>query len=228
MSVFQTRTFPCPACGADNAVQLVHSLHTERSPDLRDAILDGTFQTVACNACEETFRIDPELTVLDTHRNQWLAVLPANASHSWGASEARAHQQFQRSFGPKAPRIARELGADLTARVVFGWGALREKMVARDHTIDDIDLELMKLAVLRGAGGTVPGPDYALRLVDVAAETLTLAWVHRRTDAVNGGMTVPRALLLDVVGTAWQPLRADVSAGLYVDVNRLLDAPAVS
>ena len=89
MSVFETTAIACPSCGAGVEVELVHSVNAVRRPDLRAAILDRSFQSVACAECGTTFRVEPMFTYLDVKRKQFVAALPASELPDWKAAEAR-------------------------------------------------------------------------------------------------------------------------------------------
>ena len=51
MSLFETTKLPCPLCGTEVSFNAVHSVNADRRPDLRDAIIAGTFQQEACSSC---------------------------------------------------------------------------------------------------------------------------------------------------------------------------------
>ena len=59
MSVFHTQTVHCPACATPVEFKLVFSVNADRRPDLRDAIVAGTFQRQPCPSCGTEFRVDP-------------------------------------------------------------------------------------------------------------------------------------------------------------------------
>ena len=62
-----------------------------------------------------------------------------------------------------------------------------------------------------------------LRLSGVAADSLTLTWTMAGGDLAVEQLTLPRALLDGLAhDVAWAPARAELTAGPYVDLNRLL------
>src|SRR6516162_3277314 len=48
-------------------------------------------------------------------------------------------------------RIGLVTAASMQLRITFGWGGLREKLIAVDHQLDDVALELVKLAIVRNS-----------------------------------------------------------------------------
>ena len=56
MSVFHTETINCPACATPVEFKLVFSVNADRRPDLRDAIIAGTFQRQPCPSCGTAIR----------------------------------------------------------------------------------------------------------------------------------------------------------------------------
>src|ERR1700759_2618037 len=60
MSLFSTTQLQCPKCQQMTSREGVGSLNADRRPDLRQQILDGTFQIVECSHCGHTFRLEPD------------------------------------------------------------------------------------------------------------------------------------------------------------------------
>src|SRR5262245_46283742 len=143
MSLFQKVTLPCPACAEPVEFNGNHSVNADRRPDFRDAILDGSFQGKACPKCKKVFRLQPELTYLDSGRGQWIAAMSLDKLAAWNQAEAKAQTAFDKSFCHLASANAQDIGKDLKPRVTFGWPALVEKILARQHNLDDANLELV-------------------------------------------------------------------------------------
>ncbi len=229
MSIFNRASAPCPACGTVKTLDVVASVNADRRPDLRDAILAGTFQAETCESCGAVFKFPPQMTYIDHGRNQWILALPARKVIHWPAAEAAAGTAFDTSFGSAAPKIAQELGRTLTRRVVFGWPALREKLRCQDAGLDDLCLELLKCAVLANVDGSPFTDDLELRLLAVEADALTLAWLDRTTELPTQSLRVPRALYDDIVADAdgWRILRARFEGHPFVDIARAVVPPAL-
>ena len=226
MPRFIASTATCAKCGAANRVQLAAGINGVRRPDLRDAVLDGTFQSFSCANCGATMRLPAHLTYLDLSRDQWILVENASRMNDWRTAEDAARATYRLGFGDTASDAAREIGRTLVPRLVFGWTALREKLLAQKHGLHDVTLELLKLSILRN----VPKPPFSsaseLRLVRGTAMLLELHWLERTTGSVLGSLTVPRALYDDLADRqdGWIPLRAGLETGFYVDMNRLVFA----
>jgi hypothetical protein len=222
MSVFNTTPMACPACGASVDFELVHSVNAVRRPDLREAILDRSFQREACPSCGTSFRVEPQFTYLDMGRKQFLAVWPASDLPSWKAFETRSRSTYDLAFGPGTDGAA--LAGALQARCVFGWLGLNEKLIAHEHGIDDVELEMAKMATLRTLGDIKLGIDREFRLVGANAEELIVGWLRTSSEDIDDEYSVPRQILGDIEAApdSWAALRADVSGDMFVDYRRLL------
>ncbi len=222
MSFFLPIQPPCPSCDTESPMELVLSVNADRRPQLRLGMLDGTFQRQTCPACGATFRPEPEFIYQDVGRGQWIAVEPVDNLAQWQTLEDKAYATWDRAFGDRAGGPAREIGEALTPRVTFGWPAVVEKLLCAEHGIDDIHLELMKMSIIR-MGGSVPMDDTTeLRLARVEGDTLVLGWIEAKAETPVSIIEIPQSGLEGYNTEAWAPLRAQVSAGLYVDMNRLL------
>jgi hypothetical protein len=222
MSVFETTTVACPSCREGVEVELVHSVNAVRRPDLRAAILDRSFQSIACPDCGTAFRIEPMFTYLDVGRKQFVAALPASELPDWKAAEARAQAAWDRAFGKGSDGEA--LGAGMQARCTFGWLGLNEKLIAHEHGVDDVALELAKMATMRSLGDVKVGADREFRLVGATDDELVVGWLRTSSEEIDEEYAVPRRLLAEIEADpqAWAALRADVSGGMFVDYRRAL------
>ncbi len=115
MSLFNQATVTCPHCAAQFDVAVVASINADRRPDLRQAILDGTFQAQTCDACGTVFRLPPNVSYVDVERGQWIMAYPADELENWAVLETHATEIFDAAYGPAAPAAAREIGAGLDA-----------------------------------------------------------------------------------------------------------------
>lgn len=225
MSIFGKLTIPCPACDTPVDYELVHSVNADRRPELRDAILNGSFQRQACPSCGHEFRVEPEFIYMDFGRAQYIGVWPASKRRQWRACAAQTRAVFDDAMGKNAPREARSLGDKLVVRAVFGWPALVEKLLARQAGIDDRSLEVAKLAVMRSQEETpLPGRS-EFRLVGEHDGDPLLAWVGAHSDEdVPPVLRVPRQLIADIEAdpTTWKAARETTSEGDMVDFQREL------
>jgi hypothetical protein len=222
MSVFTRTTMNCPACGGAVVFDLVHSVNAGRRPDLRVAILDRSFQRQPCLSCGTTFRVEPTFTYLDLPRKQFLGVWPASSLGEWKVHEQRTRAAFDKAFGPGSDGAP--LAEGMTARCVFGWLGLNEKLIAHEHGIDDTELELAKLATMRVMGDVKLGRDREFRLVGASEEELIVGWLHTSSEEIDGEFSVPRQIISDIEAApdTWAALRADVAGDTFVDYRRAL------
>jgi CpXC protein len=224
-SRFRPVTLACPRCQAEATLDRVDAVSADHRPDLREAILAGEFQRKDCLRCGAPYRLDTDFTYLDAARGQWIVAAPVAALAEWRLRERVAREQFARAYGAAAPAVARKAGAKLAPRIVFGWPALREKLRAVAHQLDDVVLEACKAALLRQLGTLPFGPDTDLRLVDVSAKRLVLAWVRPADSGIGEMVGVPRSLYDEIAADsagAWAAWREDYAGALFVDLNREL------
>lgn len=228
MSMFNRASMPCPVCGTPKEFELVASVNADRRPDLRCKIMDGSFQRETCDSCGSTFRTQPLMTYLDMGRHQWILVQPGSDVRQWKALQEKARSVFAVAYGPEAPVEAQEMGREMKARVVFGWGALSEKLLCSEHGLDDVNLELLKLSVLREVPDAPLTDQNDLRLVAIEGDEFVLAWMSSEDEHVSNTLRVPREVYDEIAAdnNDWKPLRDELSADPFVDFNRLITVDA--
>jgi hypothetical protein len=229
MSIFRTVQVACPSCEADVSFDLVHSVNADRRPDLRDAILNRSFQRQPCPSCGYDFRIEPEFSYMDMRRGQFIAVWPSQAADDFETYEQRSRSRFEQAYGSQAPPEAQDIGRLLTPRVVFGWIALNEKLVAQQAGIDDVLLELAKLALIRtGTDGPGLGTGTELRLIGVEEQKLVLGWFQRGKEDLLEVVAVSKDLLQEIESQPdqWKELRDELANSCFVDYRRFFIAVA--
>ena len=222
MSVFHTETVHCPACATAVDFKLVFSVNADRRPDLRDAIVAGTFQRQPCPSCATEFRVDPEFTYMELRQGLYIGVWPVAKRGQWQSCAARTAETFEEGLGKGASPEAAKLGVGIEPRAVFGWPALVEKLIARQAGIDDRTLELAKVMALRhGSETPVPG-QRELRLVEAGADDFVLAWMRPADSQVEKAMRVPRSLIaeIDAEPEPWKAMRAAIGEGPVIDFQR--------
>jgi hypothetical protein len=224
MSLLHKAIATCQSCAAETAVRYAASVNADRRPDLRAAILDGSFQSEACPGCGARLRLPAQLTYLDLAFGQWIIANPAEALAQWPAEEAYAVRIFERSFGAEAPEAAREIGREVTPRVVFGWPALREKILCTAFQLDDTILELLKIAVLRNVSNPPLEAAAELRLTGRDGAELELTWMNAVSEKQVANLMVPGGIYDDIAVdlTPWAGLSARVRGSMFVDMQRLL------
>ena len=226
MSLLMDANAKCGDCGTTSDVKLALSINADRRPDLRRSIIDGTFQTEICPGCCALLRLPLHLSYLDLDRGQW--ILGEGKEHivDWSAAEQNARAVFDQSYGADAPALARELGADLAPRLVFGWPALREKLVVRDLGLDDVTLELLKIDMIRRIPEPLLADETELRLTGGGSGGLRFAWIEWASEtelaSVAIGMDAYEAVAAAPI--AWSRLRDMLESHLFVDLRRLIFA----
>jgi len=226
MSIFSPTHFPCPNCGTENEFNIFASINADRRPDLRDDIINGDFMRIKCTSCETDFRPEPDLNYLDFGNGAWLLARPISAIAHWAEEEASAKTLFDDAYGSNTPAAAQEIGNALTARVTFGWPAVREKIIIAQENLDDVALEKTKISILRNKPGNPVGPGVELRLLAVHGTVFHLGWIRALTNEALEVFEMQRALYEDIAADeAWAELGNELSAGLFVDMQRLFIVP---
>ncbi len=229
MSIFRTVQVSCPCCDASAPFELVHSVNADRRPDLRNAILDRSFQRKPCPSCGYEYRTEPELSYMDMRRGQFIAVWPSKGVEDFETYEQRSRSRFEQAYGAEAPPEAQDIGRLLTLRIVFGWIALNEKLIAQAAGLDDVLLELAKLALIRtSANGPGLGASTELRLIGVEEVKLVLGWFPRGGEELTDVVAVSKNLLqeIDSQPEQWKELRDELASSYFVDYRRFFIAVA--
>lgn len=227
MSLFTTTTIQCADCETVTDFEAAGSVNADRRPDLRAAILNNSFQVVACPSCGAAMRLEPLFNYLDMELGLWLAAYPARRIGEFMEVEGEVRALFDHSYGAGATASAQEVGAALRPRLAFGWPATREKLLLAQVGLNDTSVELLKLDLMRRLPEAPFQPGVELRLVDVGEDALTFIWLDNDTEEVLQEFEVDRALLQDIESNAdaWADIRAAVTGGMFVDMQRLyLDA----
>jgi hypothetical protein len=129
-------------------------LHVSRLPQVRAAILDGTFHVFGCPGCGARARLEKLLAYTDFPRRHWMTVLPPDELLRWRAWQQFARRSFVAVTEERAAPVIRAMAPSFRPhlRIVFGLGALREKLLVFDAGLDDRVLELVKLELFVRAG----------------------------------------------------------------------------
>ena len=230
MSIFDTMTLNCPACSKPMEFDVVASVNADRRPDLREEIIAESFQGKVCPACKAEFRLDPQMVYFHVAKGLWISVYPVSRLPDWPQLEQQAKTTFALAFGDRAPGAARQIGRTMKPRLTFGWAGLREKVIAADYQLDDVALEMAKSLLFRTLDRPPLSPGTEVRLVALAGDNMEFGWLELVTGKVVEILTVPRALYDGIVKDPkpWEPLRNDLTEGLYVDVFRLYVVPAAA
>ncbi|MCB9745984.1 MAG: CpXC domain-containing protein [Alphaproteobacteria bacterium] len=224
MSIFKPTVVSCPSCLELTLFEANQSVNADRRPDLRDAILDNSFQQGTCTSCGHSFRLDPDFTYFDQALGLWIYAKPLAALGDWPTHEAKTAEVFMLTYGILAPPVVQAIGEALEPRVTFGWAALREKIVAKQHGIDDATLEVAKVGVMKASGRSVWDDEVELRLSSVDDDELGFVWLKGPTEQLDGLSILPRQYLADVEADpeTFAALREKIVGPHFVDLNRAL------
>jgi hypothetical protein len=230
MSIFHKAHIECPTCSTPADIERSASVNADLRPDLRAAILDGTFQSVLCAKCGARLRLPPHLTFMELGKSLWVAVEPASLLPDWEKIEDGVWKTYTRAFGDAAPPSARAIGAGIKPRLVFGWAALRETLICTDLSLDDITLELLKIAILRNVDESPMADETELRLVGGNATELHFAWFESISEQRLAELAVPRAAYDGIAAdpAPWAALRDILTGVFFVDLRRMIASPDVA
>jgi hypothetical protein len=220
VSVFRTLAVRCPGCGNVEQHSVAESINAASRPELRQQIIDDSFQRYTCARCETRVVVDGPLLVIDFPRRQWFELYPVPWEAAWRELEADSERRFRQTMVELAPPVIQDQADEFTVRTVFGLFALREKLVAFDAGIDDRALEALKLELLRTEAELLGSPEVRLRLRTISADVLQFS-VHRH-DRWSSDFEVARSHLDTAAAEAFAAARTTVSAGSYVDIGRIL------
>jgi hypothetical protein len=137
-------------CGHEQTVELVWGIHITRLPLARRQILDGTFQVFECESCGEATRVTGQTVYTDFDRHHYVAIEP-HIGENWVSVRALHDRVFEDSF-TNGPGMASEMGVKFKKRMVFGFPALREKLMIWDADLDDLVVEALKAELADRAG----------------------------------------------------------------------------
>jgi hypothetical protein len=149
----------CPSCAAEVAVDVPAVVDAERQPEVAARVHDYTLPHVACPTCQGRFRVEAPFLYLDGRRGLAIETVPSRDLADWSQLEARLVAFEEKRPLPDAQRYE-------VRRLVFGLRQLNEKLFLALHGLDDVRLELLKLALLSMK------PELAARLTGAFPELL--------------------------------------------------------
>lgn len=217
MSTWAAHAIVCPSCGHQHEIPLLKGMHITRLPEVRASIMDGTFQVFACPECGAPTGVERPTVYTDFPGKLYIAmelsgevdVLALRAAH-----QSVFDQCFL--FGPD---VAADLAQGMTCRLVLGIRALREKVLAFHHGIDDRALEGVKLVVAGNNDWDLLQVQLRLLAVHQGGHLLFGVYPLHRRERPTGQRVVPNDPAIDHV-----TVRASTLEAILAEPERLRGA----
>ncbi len=224
MSISTPVTLICDFCQHPNAISQMGSLNLDRFPELKMELFNHTLGSFTCEKCQKLYRLSPEFPCHYLDRSLWLAVYPKEKIKDWRNLEAMSLKLFNVALGSDASSAAQEIGKGVFPRLVFGWEALKEKILIADHKLKDSDIELCKMIIMRDLSPLIL-EGLEIRLDEVTADTLLFNTINIESGAVIKDQI---QLSFDYINEineapeAWKEIRDSVEEGIWVDILRVI------
>jgi hypothetical protein len=190
MSQKRTHEIACPRCGQEQAVDLWDSLVVDEDPDLREALLAGRINRVACAGCRQSFRIDKPLVYHDREQEIFISFDPLVG----GRTLAEAEQ----AFGDALQELNRLLPPDVPppeAHLVVDWSELVERVFLLEEGLDARLVEHIKYLMFQQNPGKIPAEKKNLLFdaQDSTGEQLCFVVQDRATKKLEAVLNFARA-----------------------------------
>ena len=151
MSQQKTYNIRCPKCQHDQSVQLYESINVKTHPDLKKLLMANQMNTVTCEQCALTFRVDKPLLYHDPAQRIMIYQVPLGE----GAVEA-GEREFTESLGRLSGLMPQDIPAP-DVSLVFSRTELVERIFLRDAGLNERIIEYIKyLIYTRNAGKVNP------------------------------------------------------------------------
>jgi predicted RNA-binding Zn-ribbon protein involved in translation (DUF1610 family) len=131
MSLSNSITLTCPACGHQQAFTVWQSINATHDPGLKESLLDRSLVTFHCEQCGHTAGVNQGLLYHDMDR-QVMIMLGCQSPDELEAPEPLV-QEFQ---------------AQYSLRLVRSMNELIEKVLVLDADLDDRAVEIFKSALM--------------------------------------------------------------------------------
>ena len=216
--------FNCAKCNAEVNVSVVQSINATGQPEMRTRILNDSLQVTNCQSCGVRIRVEPHFSYVDLQRKSWVAVYPMTKLATWKDCAAAAKQNYDLTFGEKSPVGVREMAEGLRPRITFGWSGIREKVLAAENNLDDVDIELAKAAIMRKFPES-PIETATLRFVGVSETEYVFDWIEIETQQALGlHVSVNKNMFRQIKTNpeAWSDLRKEIDNGIFIDMLKFI------
>ena len=131
--------------GQTSEVELAAGIPITRLPEARQQILDGTFLVFDCAGCGRATAVTAPTVYTDFERHQYV-VVETPQRRPWSSLREIHTRVFEDSF-TLGPPIATEMASRFSKRGVYGFPALREKLLIWDAHLDDLVVEVVKAEI---------------------------------------------------------------------------------
>lgn len=180
MSTWISVAIACPRCHVETAARVAQGVHVTRVPRVRTEVLTRTYNEIACSGCATRLAIHESFIYVDFDRGHWILVATREDRDAWRDWERKLDEGFARAFEHGSP-MAHELSARMHARVVFGYEALREKLVVWSAGIEDQIIECMKVRAI-AEDPTLATPGSTMVVDAITADGIRVGWFADRRD----------------------------------------------
>jgi hypothetical protein len=141
MSQQKTYVIRCPKCQQDQSVELYESINVQTSPDLKKLLMANQMNTVTCEQCALTFRVDKPLLYHDPKRNFMIYQIPMGEN---------VVEDGEREFTESLGRLSSLMPKDIQppdVSLVFSRTELVERIFLRDAGLNERIIEYIKYMI---------------------------------------------------------------------------------
>lgn len=151
MSQQKTYNIHCPKCQQDLSVELYESINVQTSPDLKKLLMANQMNTVTCEQCALTFRVDKPLLYHDPVRSFMIYQIPMGED-----SLEKGEREFTASLGRLSSLIPKDIQTP-DVSLVFSRTELVERIFLRDAGLNERIIEYIKYMIyVRNVGKINP------------------------------------------------------------------------
>lgn len=157
MSKKSVHAIACPFCGKDQEVELWDAVSVDDDPQLHEGLLMNRLNTVSCEACGETFRVEKPLFYRDNEAEIFIYFDPVREGHSL--------EQVEQHFEIAEKQLKALLPPDMPApklHLVVEWRELVERVLVLEEGLDPRVLEHIKYMTYRANPDRLPAREKVL------------------------------------------------------------------
>ena len=139
----------CPKCQQDLSVELYEAINVQTSPELKKSLMANQMNTVTCEQCALTFRVDKPLLYHDPARGFMIYQIPMGEE-----SVEKGELEFTESLGRLTTLIPKDIRAP-NVSLVFSRTELVERIFLRDAGLNERIIEYIKYMIYIRNGGKI-------------------------------------------------------------------------